>query len=77
MPLPTERQTGPIAGLVVPGAAPTTANGANTTGPIPTGAILPLVGSPFSSSPVRMTQPVPVLEELAAEPEAENRGGES
>lgn len=78
VPLPVERQTGPIAGLVVPGAVPGTSGSANApTGPILSGGILPLVGSPFSSSPVRMSQPVPVLEELADEADDTATGGES
>lgn len=63
-PMVMERQTGPVAGLVVPGAAPVAASAPRATGPLPSAGILPLVGSPFSSSPVRLTQPVPVLEDL-------------
>ena len=67
-----ERQTGPIAGLVVPGTVQAT-----TTGPIPASAgILPLVGSPFSSAPVRPTQPVPVLEDLVDDTNDGDLGGE-
>jgi cell division transport system ATP-binding protein len=81
VPLPTDRQTGGMgnAPLVVPGAVPS-AN-ANSTGPIPSSGILPLVGSPFSSSPVRMSQPVPVLDDLPEDgeilPEGHDRGGEA
>jgi cell division transport system ATP-binding protein len=62
VPMPAaDRQTGPVSGLVAPGASP------RATGPIPSTGILPLVGSPFSSSPMRPTAPVPVLEDLDAE----------
>ncbi len=85
VPMPLDRQTGPLTSLIVPGTAPTVAhNATTTTGPIPSGAgILPLVGSPFSSSPVRMTAPVPVLEDLpeegdlSAPSDGTDSGGES
>lgn len=81
-PIASERLTAPIAGLVV---ADNPGTSQRITGSIPSPGVLPLVGSPFSSTPMRPTQPVapiadpePVLTDLAAdEADAENRGGEA
>ncbi len=67
----TERQTAPLPAERLAGE--------RQTGPIAvpgSGGILPLVGSPFSSAPVRPTQPVPVLDDLIDEPNDGDRGGE-